>query len=150
MSTLRFDAAVAIAGLLSYIGLFGYIFWQQGTSGKSLDRSRRGASIAEGHFETIDHLQEDARPAGGQLRDRVWYGGSSWRKTTRRCSVSGRGSVRSTISSSLALALHPKISPRLWEGWCHRLPGLKHAPFWEAPDVFDELLGKFIDDIAPG
>jgi pimeloyl-ACP methyl ester carboxylesterase len=37
----------------------------------------------------------------------------------------------------------------LWEGRCHRLSGLKHAPFWEAPDVFDELLGRFIDDV-PG
>jgi len=57
---------VAIAGLLSYIGLFGYIFWPQRTSGKSLDRSRRGASVAEGHFETTDHLQQDiaVRPAG--------------------------------------------------------------------------------------
>ena len=36
----------------------------------------------------------------------------------------------------------------LWNGRCHRLPGLKHAPFWEAPDVFDELLGRFIDDVA--
>jgi len=61
-----FDAAVAIAGLLSYIGLFGYIFWPQRTSGKSLNRSRRGASVAEGHFETTDHLQQDiaVRPAG--------------------------------------------------------------------------------------
>ena len=61
-----FDAAVAIAGLLSYIGLFGYIFWPQRTSGKSLDRSRRGASVAGGHLETTDHLQQDiaVRPAG--------------------------------------------------------------------------------------
>src|SRR5215467_13649486 len=61
-----FDATVAIAGLLSYIGLFGYIFWPQRTSGKSPDRSRRGASVAEGHFETTDHLQQDiaVRPAG--------------------------------------------------------------------------------------
>jgi pimeloyl-ACP methyl ester carboxylesterase len=36
----------------------------------------------------------------------------------------------------------------LWEGRCHRLPGFKHAPFWEAPEVFDELLGRFIDDVA--
>jgi pimeloyl-ACP methyl ester carboxylesterase len=41
----------------------------------------------------------------------------------------------------------PKYA-NLWEGRCHRLPGLKHAPFWEAPDVFDELLGRFIEDIA--
>jgi len=57
-----FDTAIVIAGLFSYIGLFGYIFWPQGTT-KS---SRRGASVAEGHFETTDHLQQDiaARPAG--------------------------------------------------------------------------------------
>jgi hypothetical protein len=57
---------VAIAGLLSYIGLFGYIFWPPRTSGKSLDRSRRGASVAEWHLETTDHLQQDiaVRPAG--------------------------------------------------------------------------------------
>jgi hypothetical protein len=58
---------VAIAGLISYIiGLFGYIFWPQRTSGKSLNRSRRGASVAEGHFETTDHLQQDiaVRPSG--------------------------------------------------------------------------------------
>jgi pimeloyl-ACP methyl ester carboxylesterase len=36
----------------------------------------------------------------------------------------------------------------LWEGRCHRLPGVKHAPFWEAPVVFDALLARFIDDVA--
>jgi len=35
-----------------------------------------------------------------------------------------------------------------WEGRCHRLPGLKRAPFWEAPDAFDELIGRFIADVA--
>ena len=53
-----FDAAVAIAGLLSYFGLFGYIFWPQRPSGKNCDRSRRGVSVAEGHFDTSDHLQK--------------------------------------------------------------------------------------------
>ena len=41
----------------------------------------------------------------------------------------------------------PKYA-NLWEGRCRRLPGLKHAPFWEAPDVFDELLERFIDEVA--
>ena len=36
----------------------------------------------------------------------------------------------------------------LWTDRCYRLPGLKHAPFWEAPQLFDELLAKFIDDVA--
>jgi pimeloyl-ACP methyl ester carboxylesterase len=41
----------------------------------------------------------------------------------------------------------PKYA-NLWEGRCHRMPGLKHAPFWEAPAAFDELLARFIDDVA--
>jgi hypothetical protein len=60
------DTKIVIAGLLSYIGLVGYIFWPQKTRSKSLDRSRRGAPIAEGHFEAIDDLRQGiaARPAG--------------------------------------------------------------------------------------
>ena len=55
---------VAIAGLLSYIGLFGYIFWPQRTSGKSLNRSRRGASVAERHFETKSGSQPESQFGG--------------------------------------------------------------------------------------
>ena len=61
-----FDAAVATAGMLSFIGMVSYIFWPQRTTGKSLNCPRRGASVAEGHFEAADHLQQDiaARSAG--------------------------------------------------------------------------------------
>ena len=63
---LSFDAAVAIAGLLSYIGLYCYIWRPQITAGKSFDCFRRGAALAEGHFETTDHLQQGftIRPLG--------------------------------------------------------------------------------------
>ena len=59
-----FDAAVAVAGLLSYIALFGYIFRSQGRAGNGFD-SRRAAPVAEENFETIDRQQQDvaARPA---------------------------------------------------------------------------------------
>ena len=61
-----FDAVVAIAGLFSFIGLFSYIFRPQRTNGKSFGWSRRGASVAERHFEVTDHLQQgfSARPVG--------------------------------------------------------------------------------------
>lgn len=36
----------------------------------------------------------------------------------------------------------------LWEGRCHRLPGLGHAPFWQGPDQFDALLERFLEDLA--
>jgi hypothetical protein len=62
----NFDAAVTIAGLSSYIGLFSYIFWPQTTTGKSFDCSRRGVSVDDGHLEIIDHLQQGiaVRPVG--------------------------------------------------------------------------------------
>lgn len=53
-----FDAAVAIAGLFSFVGLLSYICWPQRTTGRSFGWSRRGVAVAEGHFETLDHLQQ--------------------------------------------------------------------------------------------
>lgn len=38
----------------------------------------------------------------------------------------------------------------LWEGRCHRLNGLGHAPFWEAPRDFDPVLARFLRDVATG
>jgi pimeloyl-ACP methyl ester carboxylesterase len=38
----------------------------------------------------------------------------------------------------------------LWEDRCHRLNGLKHAPFWEAPRDFDPVLARFLRDVATG
>jgi pimeloyl-ACP methyl ester carboxylesterase len=33
---------------------------------------------------------------------------------------------------------------RLWKGKCMRLEGLKHAPFWERPELFEEVLEEFM------
>jgi pimeloyl-ACP methyl ester carboxylesterase len=38
----------------------------------------------------------------------------------------------------------------LWEGHCHRLAGLGHAPFWEAPSKFDPILERFLQDVETG
>jgi pimeloyl-ACP methyl ester carboxylesterase len=38
----------------------------------------------------------------------------------------------------------------LWEGRCHRLSGLGHAPFWEAPGDFNPLLERFLQDVEAG
>ena len=37
---------------------------------------------------------------------------------------------------------------RLWEGKCHRLPGLEHAPFWEDPDTFNPILERFLASVG--
>jgi pimeloyl-ACP methyl ester carboxylesterase len=38
----------------------------------------------------------------------------------------------------------------LWDGRCHRLPGLGHAPFWEAPAIFNPVLERFLRDVETG
>jgi pimeloyl-ACP methyl ester carboxylesterase len=37
----------------------------------------------------------------------------------------------------------------LWEGRCHRLAGLGHAPFWQSPGEFNPVLARFLADVAP-
>jgi len=38
----------------------------------------------------------------------------------------------------------------LWSGQCHVIEGIGHAPFIEAPELFDPIFQLFIDDIATG
>lgn len=35
----------------------------------------------------------------------------------------------------------------LWDGRVHDLEGVGHAPFWEAPERFDPLFLRFLDDV---
>jgi pimeloyl-ACP methyl ester carboxylesterase len=35
----------------------------------------------------------------------------------------------------------------LWEGHCHRVTGLGHAPFWEGPGEFGPILERFLRDV---
>ncbi len=36
----------------------------------------------------------------------------------------------------------------LWEGQCHSLPGLGHAPFLQGPEVFNPLFARFLAALA--
>lgn len=36
----------------------------------------------------------------------------------------------------------------LWDGKVHSLAGIGHAPFWEAPDQFNPLLARFVEETA--
>jgi pimeloyl-ACP methyl ester carboxylesterase len=42
------------------------------------------------------------------------------------------------------------IYTNLWEGRCHRLAGVGHAPFWEAPGDFDPIFKRFLQDVESG
>ncbi len=42
-----------------------------------------------------------------------------------------------------------KVSYRnLWDGKVHVLEGLGHSPFWEAPEVFNPLFERFLDEVS--
>ncbi len=36
----------------------------------------------------------------------------------------------------------------LWEGTYHVIPGVGHAAFWEAPEVYNPLLQRFLGSFA--
>lgn len=36
----------------------------------------------------------------------------------------------------------------LWDRKVHVLPGLGHAPFWQAPEVFNPLFERFLGDVG--
>ena len=38
--------------------------------------------------------------------------------------------------------------PTLWEGQSHLVEGAAHSPFFQQPDAFNALLGRFADDVA--
>jgi hypothetical protein len=89
-----FDAAVAIAG--RFIGLFSDIWWPQITAGRRFDCFRRGAAVAEGHFETTDHLQQGiAAPPAGRPR----AGSSLVRRLVRAKDDPAKQRIRAQLSA---------------------------------------------------
>ena len=36
----------------------------------------------------------------------------------------------------------------IWQGKVHDIPEAGHAPFWEAPELFDPYLSKFLEDVT--
>jgi pimeloyl-ACP methyl ester carboxylesterase len=100
------------------------------------------------------------------LRDAVKRADGRFRKRLFEASRDGEGvDQRLTVeTSSVPLAVvnggaDPFVNldyvdtvayANLWEGRCHRLPGLGHASFWEAPDIFAPFVERFLRDIETG
>jgi pimeloyl-ACP methyl ester carboxylesterase len=104
------------------------------------------------------------KPVEPFLRDAVARADGLARKTIFEASRAGMGvNQRQTVEASpVPLAVvngskDPFVNldyldtiayGNLWEGRCHRLPGLGHMPFWQAPDIFDPILGRFLRDVG--
>jgi pimeloyl-ACP methyl ester carboxylesterase len=103
------------------------------------------------------------RSAEPFLRDAVARADGRFRKRAFEASRAGKGvDQRLTVETSpVPLAVVNGEADRfvnldyfdtvayanLWEGRCHRLAGPGHAPFWEAPDIFNSVLERFLRDI---
>jgi pimeloyl-ACP methyl ester carboxylesterase len=42
------------------------------------------------------------------------------------------------------------VYANLWEGRCHLIENSGHAPFWDAPEKFNAIFTRFLDDVAGG
>jgi len=98
------------------------------------------------------------------LRDAVARTDGRFRKTLFEAARAGAGVDQRQVveSSSVPLAVVNGGADRivnlkyfdsvayanLWEERCHRLTGLGHAPFWEAPGEFNLILERFLRDIT--
>jgi pimeloyl-ACP methyl ester carboxylesterase len=113
----------------------------------------------------IDSLVESifGESAEAFLRHAVARADGRFRKRLFEASRAGEGvDQRSMVESSLVpLAVvnggaDPFVNleyfdtvayANLWESRCHRLSGLGHAPFWEAPGDFNPVLERFLLDV---
>ena len=86
---LKLVAAVVAAGLFSYMCRPGR------TAGKSFDCSRQGASVADGHPETIDHLQQDIAVSPAR---RATAGSSLVRRLVRAKDDPAKQRIRAQLS----------------------------------------------------
>jgi pimeloyl-ACP methyl ester carboxylesterase len=120
------------------------------------------------HQGVVDGFVEDifGESAGQFLHDAVARADGHFRKTLFDAARSGAGvDQRTTVESSLVplavvnggadrivnLDYFDRVAyANLWEGRCHRLSGLGHAPFWQSPADFNPVLERFLNDVESG
>jgi pimeloyl-ACP methyl ester carboxylesterase len=100
-------------------------------------------------------LRDAVKRADGRLRKRMFEAaragdGVDQRKTVETSSVP-LAVVNGAADRLINLDYVDTVAyANLWEGRCHRLPGLGHTPFWEAPEVFAPVLERFLQDVETG
>lgn len=99
-----------------------------------------------------DWMIEGARRADGRFRPKLI-----------EAAMAGRGLDQKEIAATLKVplaVLHAMEDPfislnylkqlsyaNLWRGAVQEMSGLAHAPFWEDPKKFNDLLGAFLEDV---
>lgn len=109
--------------------------------------AREGAQPFE-PFMLDDALRTDGRARATMLADALAGGAGDQRRIaetapTPLAIVNGADDafVNTDYLATIAYA-------NLWRGQVFNLPGLGHAPFWQAPERFNPLLEQFIADVS--
>src|SRR5262249_33660210 len=137
----------------------------QGFKGSLQKGAASKQDISEAEIETLVEriFGDSSKPF---LREAVARADGRFRKRLFEAAHAGEGIDQRLIveSSPIPLAVVNGAADRLvnldyfdtvaysnlWEGCCHRLGGLGHAPFWEAPGEFDPVLERFLNDVESG
>lgn len=96
-------------------------------------------------------IREAAARADGRFRKRIFEAAREGAGVDQKLTVESHPAplavVNGTADALINLDYLDTIAyANLWKGRCHRLDGLGHAPFWEAPSEFTPLLARFLKD----
>ena len=122
-------------------------------------REMLSESEIEAFIETIfgssiePFLCEAVRRADGRLRKRVFEAARAGVGVDQRVLVEASRVPLAVVNGGADPLINLDYIDsirytNLWEGCCHRLSGLRHAPFWEAPERFNPILDRFLRDVG--
>jgi pimeloyl-ACP methyl ester carboxylesterase len=100
-------------------------------------------------------LRDAVARTDGRFRKRLFEAARAGEGVDQRVIVEGSpvplAVVNGGTDSAINLDYFETVAyANLWEGQCHRLPGLGHAPFWEAPEDFNSIFERFLGDLETG
>jgi pimeloyl-ACP methyl ester carboxylesterase len=102
---------------------------------------------------TEPFLIEAVKRSDGRFRQRLFQGRREGLGIDQRRSVETSPIPLSVVNGGADRIVNLDYFDRvayanLWEGRCHRVPALGHAPFWEGPDNFNPYLERFLNDLT--
>lgn len=92
------------------------------------------------------------RRSDGRARARVFADLLSGEATDQRCTVETLSVPLAVVNGTEDAIVEPDYVAalayaNLWNGQCFLLPRIGHAPFLEAPEIFNEILARFAADM---
>jgi pimeloyl-ACP methyl ester carboxylesterase len=137
----------------------------QGFKGSPQTGTASQQDISEDEIETLvqsifgdsskPFLREAVARADGRFRKRLFDAARAGEGADQRLIVEGSPVPLAVVNGGADRLVNldyfnTVANANLWEARCHRLIGLGHAPFWEAPRDFNLVLERFLNDVEAG